>query len=99
MRIPRGCGKAFLYPVMRNFVSYTYVNINCVFPFKVYYGAIGNSVVFRDFEWKFIAKKIRIYVLGSYSWPCMRIELYHTGKVVRWHPRSAARSKDDLVNN
>ena len=59
------------------------VNINCVFPFKVYYGAIGNSVVFRDFEWKFIAKKIRIYVLGWYSWSCMRIELYHTGKVVR----------------
>lgn len=75
-------------------------------PLKGFHGSTGNTVVYRAFEWKFLAKKIRIYVRGWYIWPCMRIELYHTGKVVWRHPRSdktvrqaASRSKDGLVNN
>jgi len=48
---------------------------------KGFHGSTGNTVVYRAFEWKFLAKKIRIYVLGWYIWPCMRIELYHTGCV------------------
>lgn len=67
---------------MKKFGRCTHLNVSCVFTFKGFHGTTGNTVVYRAFEWKFIAKKIRIYVLGWYIWPCMRIELYHTGKVV-----------------
>lgn len=72
----------FSTQLLGNFGKYTYINITCLFPFKGIHGTLGNTAVYRTFEWKFIAKKIRIYVLGWYIWPCMRIELYHTGKVV-----------------
>ncbi|XP_022785985.1 uncharacterized protein LOC111326284 [Stylophora pistillata] len=45
---------------------------------KLFEGVSGDSVRRTVFERTFVAKMIRVIVNSWYSWPCLRMELYHT---------------------